>query len=235
VALNQIRKGNRVEIALKDKTQKRRRLATTVEAVLTKNRIAVAMPVYTGHLVRLPVQDGYSLRILTGADLYRYDAMVTEHIMDEKAYYTVFKLYGDGEHVQQRKFFRLNIETAFHFTCATEFTEVAEMQKVYEGVTRDVSGGGMMFVSDAEFDTPLIRTEGVQSTGAVARSPDIEIKITLGGNNLNVAGEVLERINQTGESYPYCYRVRFKYLTESEESVILKYVNEIQRRGNQAL
>jgi len=217
--IKHIKTGNRVEISFEDTTNpdKRRKLSTLVEAVLmNKNQVSVLMPM-AGPAekkvkVRLPVGSGYELQFFTDLSIYRFDGAVVEHLILNGEHLTILRLNSAGEKVQLRDFFRHNSAIQFRFNLVDDQLGDIDEIEMHQGVTRDLSGGGMSFLSD------VLLKDGIE----------IYANFVLGGEYITLLGKVLGRSEMPSGAYKYQYRTMFLAVPEAEQEKIIKFIHNQQ-------
>lgn len=140
-----------------------------------------------------------------------FKAIVTDKI--EKGIYKLYiKRIGEINKIQERNYFRLNLELKaikrFEIEESDEKIVLLETCK-----TKDISGGGLKLFSNYkhEIDDKLFLT------------------IYIDNRELNLLGEVLRVSDSTSNEYKYELGVRFVNMHISERDIIVKFIFEQQR------
>lgn len=213
--LSRIKMGDRVEISFKGtKDENLRKLATSVEAVFSNNgEVLVLMPISAGTMVKLPMDKDFEVRFYTGASVIVYDAKIIGHPVIDGLHLTKLRLTSEGERIQLRDYYRIDNTLEFYFSVggAQLLREDAEF-KLYKAVTKDLSAGGMSFVTDKEL---LDDTE-------------IYANFVLGEDYVVVLARAMGKQDAGKGPYKYLYRSQFLAMPASDQEKIMKYINKQQ-------
>ena len=210
-----IKTGSRIEIGLKgEENERRRKLATLVEAVLNSREVLILMPMSAGKMVKLPSNMQYEARFYTAtSNVFIYDVSIVEHLVIDGIYLTKLRLESEGEKIQLRDFYRINNAMEFTFSLVKEQIEGDEEgHELYKAVTKDMSGGGMSFVTDLEIN----------------EDEEIYANFVLDGEYVVVLGRVRGKQPVKDSIYNYLYRCQFLAMPDAEQRKIVQYINNRQ-------
>ena len=195
------------------KGQERRRLATVIEAVLSSTEVLVLMPLSSGNMVKLPLDKSFEARIYGETSVFVYDVTVLDHPVIDGVYLTKLRLDSMGERIQLRDFYRVNSSLEFNFSVAGEQSEDGETIPMHQALTKDLSGGGMSFVSNKELPS----------------GTEIYANFVLDGEYIVVLGKAMGRQETVDNmAYKYQYRCQFLAMPDSEQEKIVQFINSQQ-------
>lgn len=209
--IKSVKTGDRAEIGFKGSDGDRRRLATIVEAVIGKE-VLILMPMSVGAMVKLPINSGFEARFYTGTSVIVYDVTILEHPIIDGIYLTRLRLDSAGEKIQLRDFYRMNSAIEFSFSLAKEQLDGNDDLKLYKALTKDLSGGGMSFVTDLEMED---KTE-------------IYANFVLDGEYIVVLGRAMGKQKAENAAYAYLYRCQFLAMPDLEQEKIVQFINNQQ-------
>lgn len=207
-----VKTGDRVEIGFKGtKEGERRKLTTIAEAVLNDREVLVMMPISSGAMIKLPLGPLFEARFYSGPSIIVYDVTVTGHPIVDGHYLTKLQLESEGKKVQLRDFYRISNAIEFSFSLAKEQLESTELN-LYRAVTKDLSGGGMSFVTDLELE----------------EETEIYSNFVLDDEYIVVLGRTMGKQRVMGATYRYQYRCKFLALPDLDQEKIIQYINNQQ-------
>jgi c-di-GMP-binding flagellar brake protein YcgR len=211
---NRIKSGNHLEIGLKGGGE-RKKLTSTVEAVLNDKEVLIVMPTSAGSMIRLPIDEGFEARFYTGASVIVFDVTIADHPIVDGKYLTTLRIVSAGKRVPLREFVRVPCTISFNFTIPSELRAEDGTRTHYKGVTKDISGGGMNFISDLDIEG---KTE-------------LLINFELNGEYIVVLARVLDRENVQGSPDKSQYRCQFMAMSDREQVKILQFTNNRQLKA----
>lgn len=155
--VNHIKAGQRAEISFKNDDGKKRTLAAEVEAVLNNKEVLVLIPVTGKSMAELPAKGGYEAKFYVNGNILAFDVSVTEHLQTDGMYLTKLRMDSAGERIKMRKSYRIGCSVKFNFTLGKTDGKDKDSAVSHEGIIKDLSGGGMSFVTDLklEKDAPI--------------------------------------------------------------------------------
>jgi len=217
--INRVKTGDRAEIGFKDTEGKggansRRRLSTVVEAVLPNREVLILMPISAGTMVRLPMKKEFEARFYSESSVYVFDVTILDHPIIDGQYLTKLRLNSAGERVQLRDFYRINSAIEFNFSIAKDQLNEDGELTLHKAITKDLSGGGMSFVSDASLED---KTE-------------IYANFVLDGEYIVVLGRAMGRQEAKG-LYRYQYRCQFLAMPDMDQEKVVQFINNQQYKS----
>ncbi|MDR3091340.1 MAG: flagellar brake protein [Clostridiales bacterium] len=228
--LEKVKIGDRLEIRLARDKNSRNCHPSQVENLLPDGQVVVGAPISYGEIIKLPKFERYSLVFFTEKGMIRFDASFVQYVKEDGFYFVVFNLESAGERIQRREFFRFECTLPFRFGAINSLeydqwellTDEARLGKLkgfranakYEGLIRDIGGGGVRFVSNDELDE-------IDLTASV---------IPLNDDLLLAVGKLLAKQTLQKNSYKYQYRIQFTGVTPKEQERIIQFIFMEQRR-----
>ena len=180
-----------------------------VEEVVSENVLIIHMPIAYGQYIRLSTKEKYSLLFFTSKGIVRFDAKIIEHIKVDDFNYMKVSLLSGGEKVQRRDFFRFPCLLPVKLTAAA-----GNEQEVFDGIIKDLGGGGIRFVSNHLF----------------SQGDRICCMMMLNDECLIEEGMLLSKEVFPEETYRFQYRVKFAKIREAEQEKIIQYIFYEQRK-----
>ncbi|MBO7358118.1 MAG: flagellar brake protein [Lachnospiraceae bacterium] len=200
---------------------------TKVFDVLDEDKLEIVMPMEKTKLQLLPIDSEYAIYFYTNQGLFQCFARIYDRYKSNNVYVLAFELTSNLRKHQRREYYR--------FSCVMDMRvrelKTEELQALSEKRTLivpglplrrsmicDISGGGMRFISDVEYDegTYLYCTYELEKDGEI-KDFDIIAKVLT----------VKEVPNRPGE---YEHRIQYINLDHDDQEEIIKYIFEEERR-----
>jgi len=204
-----IKTGDRIEISDSNATGVKKVYVSVVEEVLDLSRLLAHMPIEYGKLVKLDKNTRYSVLFFTEKGMLQFDSMVIDYEKTDGFNLMKIKLISEGERMQRRSFFRFNCVIPFTFQIAD-----TDNKDTYEGIIKDICGGGLRFVTNIE----------------VADMKTVNCIIDLNENKIMVSGRILHKQHFPKSLYAYQYRIQFTGIMYNDQEKIVQYVYNEQRK-----
>lgn len=228
--------GNRVELqAVKrlnlsddNASEERKVYSTKVYDIVSDERIELLMPMEQTKLILLPIDGEYELCFYTDNGLYQCLAKVVDRYRDNNIYVLALDLTTNLRKYQRREFYR--------FSCALEMNSRELLKEEIESLNQahnalqpelplkrsvivDISGGGLRFVSNLEYEkgSLILCNYNLVVDGA-------QKHYSLVGRVLSV--EELE--NRPGV---YEHRVQYINMDVDDREEIIKYIFNEERKN----
>lgn len=212
--IDNIKTGDRIEIALKSKGRSDKIFLSQVEAVIDKSKILIHAPIEKGQLLKLPKEVTYTVLFIADKGMYQFDAEVTDYLKVDGFSLLSIKLTSPGERVQRREFFRFDCSIPVGFAVINESGEQTEAG-LKQGIIRDIGGGGMRLLAKDIIPIKVL----------------IRASLMLEEDYIMIFGQVLHRENSPNDAYPYQYRVKFTAMSNTEQEKIIQFIYNQQRKA----
>ncbi|WFD11696.1 flagellar brake protein [Tepidibacter hydrothermalis] len=137
--------GDKLEIEFIDGyIENDKRLTSQLMEIISEDEYVVAMPIYKGRLINIPkgsnVNISYSIQ---NKGIYCFDAKVVYRNSGDVAYIKI-KQINETKIKQRRNYYRLHVSNKISVYNKEDF--------VANGYTKDLSEGGLKFISDVKLD-----------------------------------------------------------------------------------
>ncbi len=212
--INSVKIGDRLEICSINKTENDKKYKSQVEDIIDKDKLLIHMPISYGQIIKLQEGTAYSVLVFTGAGIVTFDTKVMEHKVEDGFNLSVLMLTSSGERVQRREFFRFVCLIPTKFSVQEKNDSVDNKVRTFEGIIKDIGGGGLKFVSNE----PL------------AENDKIKVAIILNTEVIIADGKILQKQFFPKSNYKFQYRVEFIGIQKTEQDVIVQYIFEQQRK-----
>ncbi len=218
--IDHIKIGDRLEISLKRDNELGRIYVSQVSNILDTTQVTVMMPISYGKLVKLPIGPGFMAIFFTEKGMLRFDVSVVKYIKEDQFNMVVLKLESGGEKMQRRNFFRYQCMLPMKFSVINETDLESEgkdevISEMFDGITKDMGGGGVRFVTNAEIDGKAT----------------INVIIMLGDKEYCVAiAKVLYTLRFPTSAYKFQYRTKFVSILPEEQEKIVQFIFNQQRK-----
>ncbi|MCL2565172.1 MAG: flagellar brake domain-containing protein [Defluviitaleaceae bacterium] len=210
-----IKIGDRVEIQQTRENDRPRKYLSQVENVLAIDRMVLHVPISYGQLVELSKEDEYRFVFFTEKGIFRFSGNIEDSKEENGFALMIIKIFGEGEKQQRRDFFRLDCILPMKFSkMERESMDAPDDAEVYQGIVKDVGGGGLCFLSNDNLEEEDIT----------------KLIIKLDDDVLVAIGEVLHKHYFPKAKYKYQYRVGFIGIRPGEQEKIVQFIFERQKR-----
>jgi len=223
--------GNRVDLmpakGSVDENGVKKQYRTKVYDITSDDEIKINMPMEGSKLVLLTVGSEYDMCFYTDAGLYQCFATVKERYKSNNVFVVTMELTSGLRRFQRREYYRLNCildmkctevnnEQIMKFDNNVEF-ENADFT-VEEGTIVDISGGGVRFVSTANYK---------KGTNIM-----FSFSLRIGENMVDFKsiGQIIESAEIPNRPDQYQNRVKFVELASDDRESIIKYIFEEERK-----
>jgi len=229
-----------------NKNAKKTTYSSQIYDIIDKDKIVAMLPINKGMIVPLPVNEKYEMVIYSKNALYMCRAVLKERYRENNMHVMVLEIYTGLKKHQRREYYRLTYSldltyyllgddpdtvsglldeilgdgTADDFGAAEKAAADigAENKGSIQGITIDISGGGMRFVSQK-------RTE---------KDEYMLLKFEVMVDNKKIPYSQLAKVVYTKEvpnrKNTYEHRVQFEKMTIPERELLIKFIFEQERR-----
>ncbi|NLP47001.1 MAG: hypothetical protein GX347_08200 [Epulopiscium sp.] len=177
-----------------------------VDQIIDDDHIRILAPIQKGVIVPLRLYQQYQFIFYANSSLIGCKGMVIKRSKKNNLHFMVMRLIKPFYKVQRRAFYRLE--------CVLPFTYIWGSQQV-SGIIKDISGGGIRFISDQKIDC------GDQITCFITLPTD-EIFV--------IKSKVLSKEKIDVNQFSYEYRVKFIDVDIKDQDKIIQYIFEEQRK-----
>ena len=192
--------------------------------------IELVMPMDGTKLVLIEPGEEYRLYFYGSKGMYACDAEVVDRRKEGSVPIAEFALITDIERVQRREFYRFNCVMGMTARQLTQAEEIAYVEKSVlpadeepdaKCVIVDISGGGMRFVSAADFDkSAMIHTRFILNIKGENRRYDIVLRI--------LYADPVPSNPKNKE-----YRGQFLFMEGGDREDIIRFIFDEQRKARQ--
>ena len=172
----------------------------------------------------------YEVVVYTDQAMIVFKGYFEGFVKDGKNYFVALRLSNEGFRVQRRDFFRFSCNIPLIFSVIENEDEEVKnddiynaliqaitherIAKTFDGMMKDIGGGGLRFLSDADLDL----------------DKSLRCEFTLGDKTMMIKASPLEKQFISKTSYKFQYRVIFKDIPISLQEEIIKYIFEEQKK-----
>lgn len=208
--INELKIGKKIYVSVKcedDVLDKDCELPSQIVDIIDENEFIISAPFYKANVITLQMDDYLNIAFTYENGLYIFDGKVIwSHEENGITLYRI-KVKSKIQKLQRRQHFRL-----IH-TVPIVFQWLRDGQEKYgQGMTKDISGGGLKFVCGDKFQTDELLDIFVRL------GPDMEIK---------TSGKV-KRCDIISE-HRYEVSITFESLSFGKREVLIKYIFDLQR------
>ena len=162
----------------------------TNSSEINEKKVSIATPKHYGEYVNIEVGSICNFLFFQKNDMIECQGVIEEILPDNEL---LIKTKGIVRYFQRRSHNRITVVIPFDFTIIDMLGEEIDKAKVIHGVVKDISGGGMRFVTNIKLPN-LSR---------------IQTKISLDDDYIEPIAEILSNKKFPRSNYKYQYRVRF--------------------------
>ena len=200
---------------------------TKVFDVLSEDQLEILMPIEQQKLILLPVDGEYDLCFVTDNGLYQCFARVLDRYKSNNVYILLAETTSKLEKFQRREYYRYS--TSIPLKARTMMDEeLRDLDKdvfhVQHGLImkkceiRDISGGGMKFLSKTAFE--------VDDMVVLSFSLQVHGKETV----YQLIGRILSCQKLENDNDEYEHRLMFEKIMNSERESIIRFIFEEERK-----
>ncbi|MCL2854260.1 MAG: flagellar brake protein [Defluviitaleaceae bacterium] len=194
------------------------------------NILSVYQPARGDQLLDMLQGREYEVTVYTKQAMLVFKGYFEGFVKDGENYFVALRLSNDGYRVQRREFFRFscNIDMKYSiiegeaeeeenedlYSAIIQTVRLDQLGETFEGIIKDIGGGGLRFVTDKEMDL---------------RNP-IRCEFILGDNHMVLKGQVLEKQFLPKTTHKFQYRVIFTGIPLEQQEEIVKYIFDEQKK-----
>lgn len=221
--------GNKLELVLLDqiiKNEKDKKVyVSKIYDFIEDDVLQIAMPIYEGKLVPLPMDEKYSLCFYTDKGLLQCNAVVTSRYKSGNLFFLEITLLGDLNKVQRREFYRYQCKLDARMRIVLDeeyemgvYDAASDVEKEkYPVKILDISGGGIRLVTRNNIE----KNEIVKI--------DFTLYIVGEVMNFSLFARVLDSVNMRERRDFYEQRLEFMKISQEERDKIIRFIFESER------
>ena len=212
---NNIGIGDRLEIRHKNNELIDKVYISQVQNIIDEYKVIIYVPITYGKLAELSKGTTFNFLFFTEKGIISFDGKIDEYNKKEGFNLMTIVLTSQGEKVQRRGFFRFVCVLPFNFYILDDESNTSiENDKICSGVVKDISAGGLRFITNEEInETKIIKS---------LLDLDKEVLISI--------GNIIQKHNFPKSNYKYQYRVKFIDISPTEQEKIVQFIFSEQRR-----
>lgn len=230
--------GDKVEVTRVDsgenykKNEKITTYFSRIYDIIEEDKLKISMPMEGTRLIVMDKNTKYELCIYTTYGLYKCRALLVDRYKEGNVFVAVLELYTGLQKFQRRQYYRLECNIALQYRILTEeetelllnnrmpasFQNSLMSSGQIQGITLDISGGGIRFVSD---------TANEKGSHML-----IEFNIPLGEEMkyFSIVSVQIDSRKIPNKEAVYEHRIQFENITKREREDLIKYIFEEERR-----
>lgn len=214
-----IKPGDKLQFKAKDGYNSRNLYLTRVGDVIDQKNLLVYTPIAEGSFVNLPLGEEYTFLFYTENGLLEATGTILENFLLNGVGFIKIEV-AKFERIQRRFFYRLNCIINFTFIrVSDQQDDIEENEKnnipVYKAVTKDISGGGIRFVSDI----------------VLTLNEHIIIQFSLNGKNTITIEGAIRSKDHFGNLGDRCeYRIEFINIRRGLQEQIVQHIFYLQQQ-----
>ncbi len=208
----QVKTGDFCEIHLLKGPDEIRTYQSRVELIESNDLIFVYIPTFKTKLVKLPIEGKYEILFKSDKVIFKYDMKILGYAKLDGELYMKVKLTSEGEKVQRRKYYRLDLSQSIYLNLPSEngSKDILFMTEI-----KDISAGGMRFVSSKVFgEIKKFTTYFMLGTDFFALET-------------NIINE--KDISEFSDKFKVEYRAEFANVSNLDRDKLVSHIFEVQR------
>ncbi len=207
-----VQTGDFCEIHLIKNKDEIRTYQSRVELIEDDGIVFVYIPTFKTKMVKLPVEANYDILFKTDKIIYKYSMNIVGYAKLDGQLFMKIKLTSSGEKVQRRKYYRLDLNKSIYLKVPNY---EQDKDKLYISEVRDISAGGLRFVSPQRF-------------GDIT---DIFVNFVLGTDFYVLQAKIINSkdISEFSDKFKVEYRTEFVDVSNYDREKIVSHIFEAQR------
>ncbi len=208
---DQVKTGDFCEIHLIKGPEEIRTYQSRVELIESNDLIFVYIPTFKTKLVKLPLEGKYEVLFKNEKVIFKYKMQITGYAKLDGELYMKIKLTSEGEKVQRRKYYRLDLNQSIYLSIPN--SEIKD--RIALSDIKDISAGGMRFVS----------TQVYHDIG------DFITYFTLGTDFFALEAKIINEkdLTEFSDKYKVEYRAEFVNVSNYDRDKLVSHIFDVQR------
>lgn len=198
-----------------------------VSEVIEEDKFKITMPLEKGRVIPLPINGRFNASFYTDNGVYQARLIVLDRYKEDNIYMLIVQLTSDLVKFQRRQYYRLGCTMDIRYKIKEdddeEFETDSDIQKEMlagykTGIARDISGGGMRFISEEQIqpDSEIFLVLEIQYAKEIRKY----------GLNANVISSVpMPKRRDRFEN-----RIEYKNIDGRVRESLIKYIFDEERR-----
>ncbi len=207
-----VQTGDFCEIHLIKSKDEVRTYQSRVELIENDGIVFVYIPTFKTKMVKLPPDANYEILFKTEKIIYKYSMSIAGYAKLDGELFMKIKLTSKGEKVQRRKYYRLDLSKSIYLKVPNY---EQDKDKLYISEIRDISAGGLRFVSPQSFND----------------NKDIFVHFVLGTDFYVLQAKIINSkdISEFSDKFKVEYRTEFVDVSNYDREKIVSHIFEAQR------
>ncbi len=208
---DQVKTGDFCEIHLIKGPEEIRTYQSRVELIESNDLIFVYIPTFKTKLVKLPLEAKYEILFKNEKVIFKYKMEILGYAKLDGELYMKIKLTSEGEKVQRRKYYRLDLNQSIYLNINN--AEIKD--RIALSDIKDISAGGMRFVS----------TDVFHDLG------DFITYFMLGTDFFALEARIINEkdLTEFSDKYKVEYRAEFLNVSNYDRDKLVSHIFEVQR------
>ncbi len=211
--IQSLKRGNKVIISFEKNHKKS---YTSYIEVIYDKQLLVYNPIKDKKFVNLPMDNNvlYMVKVYNEMGVYTFhNVSIAKKISKDDFHFLLLDNFTYEAKEQRREFYRLD--------CMVPFLIKDKNNETYQAIIKDLSEGGLLFVSNLEM---LV-------------SEERECSVSFNNQRISMLIKILDKHNHTKPGCKFEYRAKLLFVSEEDKNVLLNFIFDAQRsfiRKNQS-
>jgi len=210
--IENLKRGNKITLSFE--TNHKKEYTSYIESIYEK-QLLIYNPIEDKKFVNFPMEDTlYMLKVFNEKGVFTFHNVVISKRFDKGDYH--FLILDKLNYVaqeQRREFYRLD--------CMVPFLIKDKNEETYQAIIKDLSEGGLLFVSNLEMFV----------------SEERECSVSFNNQRITMLIKLLDKHNHTKPGCKFEYRAKLLFVNEEDKNILLDFIFDSQRnyiRKNQS-
>lgn len=190
--------------------------------------VNIAMPIFEGRLIPLEIGKQFELYFYTPKGIYKCNSIIENRYKSNNIYILEVRITSTLKKHQRRQYFRLEVnmemqyklfseEEEKYFRLMGKFSDDMDKRGFDTGVTMDISGGGVRFISKEQFHP------GAKMMTRIAYGEDSDRRLC------EAIARVIASHPARGKNNVFETRIEFVQIKDSEREAFIKFIFQVER------
>lgn len=201
--IEDIKVGNKVQISYENNHDMF--YTSFIEAVYPK-QILIYTPIEGNTLVELKKDADYMVKVFNEMGVFTFHNVKISRSFDRNKYHFILLENFQCLHQNQRR-------EHYRLDCMVPFLIKNKYEEAFQAIIKDISAGGLLFVSNLEL---LVAEER-------------ECTVSFNDMRITMIIRVLDKSMHMKPGCKFEYRAKFIFITEEDKSILMKFIFDAQR------